>query len=131
MQLSRDFETFIGGPTADARHRLHITINRGGVIYFNQNAYQALGKPQGVTLHFSREKDVIAVQPSNVRSAISFPVVQKRVGWRINASPFCRHFRIKPSSTERFIEPEVASDGILYLKLSKTVSIAGTPRKKK
>ena len=46
----------------------------------------------------------------------------------IHASPFCRHFGIKLSTTERFVEAEIDNDGILHLDLRKTVTVSGPPR---
>ena len=130
--MDRDFEKFRGGPTLAAADRVYVTINKENVIGINANCYRLLGKPPAVNLYFSSSRDVIAIEP--VQSAHlpeAFPVRQKTsVGWRINASPFCKHFGIRIDSTERFIHPELR-DGRLHLKLSETVTIRQIRRKKK
>lgn len=70
------------------------------------------------------------VQSVNVPEA--FPVKRKTsVGWRVNASPFCKHFGIRIDSTERFTNPEIR-DGRLILNLGETVTIRQIrPPKKK
>src|SRR5688572_19376592 len=127
----REFERFEGGPTQSPHDRLHITINKENVIGLNANCYRMLGKPVAVYLYFSRKSDVIAIEPlDNPRLPKAFPVKQKTsVGWRINASPFCKHFGIRIESTERFIDPDIR-DGKLLLKLSDTVTVRQHRRKK-
>lgn len=52
------------------------------------------------------------------------------VGWRINASPFCKHFGIRPDATLRFIKPDI-NGGRLILKLGDVVITRQHRRKKK
>jgi len=131
--MDREFEKFRGGPTQSTSERLYVTINKENVIGLNNNCYQILGKPPAVYLYFSRVKDVIAVEPvQSPRLPEAFPVKEKNsVGWRINASPFCKHFGIRLDSTERFINPDITSDGKLILKLSETVTVRQNRRKGK
>ena len=128
----RDFEKFTGGPTQSPSDRLHVTINKENVIGLNGNCYRLLGKPHSVFLYFSRNKDTIAVEPAEVQhSSIAFPVKEKStVGWRINASPFCKHFGIRLDTTERFVSPDIRN-GTLYLNLRQTVTVRQIRRKKK
>lgn len=133
MHIDRDFERFRGGPTQAMADRLHVTINKESVIGLNQNCYRLLGKPPAVYLYFSRARDIIAIEPlQNPRLPEAFPVKSKNdAGWRINASPFCKHFGIRLDATERFIDPDITSDGKLILKLSETVTVRQIRRKKK
>jgi hypothetical protein len=130
--MDRDFEKFRGGPTLAVADRIYVTINKANVIGMNANCYRLLGKPPAVYLYFSRHQDVIAIEP--VQSANlpqAFPVRQKTsVGYRINASPFCKHFGIRLDATERFTHPEIR-DGKLMLKLGETVIVRQNRRKKK
>ena len=130
--MDRDFEKFLGGPTQAPAERLHITINKENVIGLNANCYRLLGNPPAVFLYYSRATDTIALEhaPStNIPTA--FPVKRKTsVGWRINASPFCKHFNIRLDSTQRFLKPDLR-DGRLHLKLSETVTVRQIRRKKK
>lgn len=131
MALERDFEKYVGGPTQSVADRVHVTLARNGVLYLNKTAHNLLGRPQAVVFHYSRERDVIAVEPSNPRLSVSFPVCQKRSGWRINASPICSHFNIRPSATERFVSPVFGNDGIMRLNLKETVTLRFHRSKKK
>ena len=124
-------EKFMGGPTQSMHDRIHVTINAQNVIGLNNNCYKQLGKPPAVYLYFSREDDLIAIEPVHShRMPAAFPVKQKTsVGWRINASPFCKHYNIRIDSTERFTSPEFR-DGKLHLKLAETATIRQIRRKK-
>lgn len=130
--IEREFEKFRGGPTESMAERIHVTINKEYVIGINDNCYRRLGKPPAVYLYFSRVSDIILVEPvssSNLPEA--FPVKMKSsVGWRINASPFCKHFGIRPDATLRFIKPNIES-GRLILKLGDVVVTRQLRRKKK
>lgn len=129
----RDFEKFLGGPTPSPRDRMYVTINKENVIGMNQRCYELLGRPPAVYLHFSRARDIISIEPVHNRSfSATFPVKQKTsVGWRVNASPFCKHFNIRVDATERFVSPEINNQGHLYLKLNETVTVRQMRRKKK
>lgn len=133
MPIDRDYEKFRGGPTPSPHDRLYVTINAQNVIGLNANCYRLLGKPPAVYLYYSRAKDTIVIEPvSSPRLPKVFPVKPKTsVGWRINASPFCKHFNIRVDTTERFIAPDLRDDGTLYLKLHETVTIRQMRRKRK
>jgi len=128
----REFERFEGGPTQSVHERMHITINKENVIGLNANCYRMLGKPSAVYLYYSRKNDIIAIEPlDNARLPRAFPVKPKTsVSWRINASPFCKHFDIRIDATHRFIAPDLR-DGKLMLKLSETVTVRQVRRKHK
>lgn len=130
--IGSEFEKFRGGPTESMAERIHVTINKEYVIGINEKCYRVLGKPPAVYLYYSRATNVIAVEPvTSARLPEAFPVKTKNsVGWRINASPFCKHFGIRPDATLRFIKPDM-SGGRLILKLSETVVTRQLRRKKK
>ena len=99
-------------------------------ILLNRNIYYTLGKPAAVYLNYSRTLDIIALEPASPRLPESFPVLQTGHGWRINAAPFCRHFGIHIDTTLKFTRPDIIGNA-LHLKLSETVSVGGSSRKKK
>ena len=105
MLLDRQFEKFIGGPTVASRDRMHVTISHKGLIYLNANTHRMLGRPVAANLYFNRAKDQIAVEPTSARLPGVFPIHVKREGFIINAGPFCRHFGIRMSGTQRLVEP--------------------------
>ena len=122
----------MGGPTQSPHDRIHVTINAQNVIGINNNCYKMLGKPPAVYLWFSREDDVIAIEPVHShRLPAAFPVKEKTsVGWRINASPFCKNYNIRIDTTERFVSPEIRENK-LWLNLRETATIRQMRRKKK
>jgi len=129
MEMDRDFEKFIAGPTVSAAKRLHVTINRHNVLSFNDNVYRLIGKPEAVCLYYSRTRDTIGMLPVSPRFNEAFPVKQHgRTGWRINAAPFCRHFGIRIDSTLRFVDPEIQGVKLL-LKFSHVVGAATVRRR--
>ena len=125
-------EKFMGGPTQSMHDRIHVTINAQNVIGINNNCYKRLGKPPAVYLWFSREDDLIAIEPVHShRTPAAFPVKPKSTaGWRVNASPFCKNYNIRVDATERFTSPEFR-DGKLWLKLAETVTTRVFRSKKK
>ena len=130
--MDSSYEVFLGGPTKAARDKVHVTINSQNVIALNGNCYRLMGKPAAVRLAFSRDQQTIAVAPCSPRFNEAFPVLPKGAsGWRINAAPFCRHFRIDIDTTLRFLDPDLAPDGSLRLNLRHVVSVAQVRRKRK
>jgi hypothetical protein len=129
-----DLEKFAGGPTP-AHHTVpNVSINKVNVIMLNKVAYHKLGRPEWVFLHYSRSKRMIVIEPAHsARMPGAFPVKQQTpVNWRINASPFCRHYGIRVDSTERFINGDILHDGRqLVLRLTETVTVTHIRKKKK
>lgn len=127
----RDLEKFTGGPNKPAQFRMRVSLNQHGVLTFNRNAYNELGKPAALNLYFSRVRDVIALEPvQSINMPAAFPVLEKNSsGYRINAAPFCRHYGIRLDSTVQFIAPELRN-GKLELNLAETISVAQIRRRK-
>lgn len=132
--LDRKFEKYIGGPTVDPLVRVHITLSPTGRIILSRAAYKHMGSPEAVYLYFSRADDEIAIQPTRLNMPEALPVHHTHSGHRVNAAPFCRHFRIKLTSTEKFVAPQFTNAGVI-LSLRRTVTVThtnkGTKRKKK
>jgi hypothetical protein len=132
LDITRQDEKFMGGPIIAPQERMHITLNRKGMLFLNANAHRMIGKPFAVYLYYNRQLDRIVVESASQNFPETFPVKQFSNGWKIHASPFCRHFGIKLDTTERFVHPDIDASGRLYLTLSNTVMVSlRTPRKKK
>lgn len=131
MMITGKLEKFTGGPTPSAHDRLHITINRGGMIRLNMNAWRLIGKPPAVYLFYSREDHIIGIEPvHSFHMPTAFPLKEISNGRRIQASPFCKHFGIRIDTTERFVRPELSNDGkLLLLKLTETVTVKQVRRR--
>lgn len=131
MTLDRKWEKFRGGPAGKpSAGAVRITINRKGLIYLNAKAYQVLGRPKAVAIYYSREDDAIALETAYERFVEHFLVIKKQNGWAIHASTFCRHHKIRIPNTERFIRPDLTTEGQLILNLKETVTVGGIDRKK-
>lgn len=130
MALDRKWEKFLGGPANKFGNVVRVTINRKGMIYMNSLMYTALGRPKAVALYYSREDDAIAVQPAYERFKEHFQVVKKQMGWGVHASTFCRHYKIRVPTTERFLRPDLDKEGILILNLRETVNVGGAEKGK-
>lgn len=131
MQMDRDFEKFLAGPTQSLADRLHVSLNRNNVMHFNNNLYKLMGKPEAICLYYSRERDAIGMHPVSPRFREGFPVKPNiNTGWRINIAPFCRHFGIRIDTTLKFIDPQVEGVKVL-LKLSETICHKNVRRRKR
>ena len=117
------WEKYTGGPTKPPAERIHITINKKGVLMLNRNVHKLLGNAKAVELMFNRKDGVIGISPAHAQLSEAFPVLDKGGSVGINASPFCRHFGIKIEGTEKFVTPYVDDSGALRLHLASTVSV--------
>ena len=131
MTLDRKWEKFHGGPVCNrnaGQQEVRVTLNSRGQIYMNRLAHERFGSPKAVAIYYNREDDSIALEPTFERSGESFPLVKKQNGWVIHASSFCRHHRIRVPTTERFLRPDIGSEGHLFLTLRETLSVGGTAK---
>src|SRR5690349_2751863 len=129
--LDSRFEKFLGGPTQPPDRRIHVSIDRRGVITLNATCHKLLGRPAAAYLYYSRMDHTIAIAPAESdKFPTAFPFRPNSSARYLNAAPFCRHFGIKPDSTLRFTSPDIR-DGALQLKLSETVTIKRERRKRR
>lgn len=133
QHLDSQCEKFMGGPTLAYAERVHVTINPDGRIFLNQKAHTMLGRALAVHLYFNRPKNMIILEPSAATTANNAFLLRADAnsGRVIYANPFCKHFRIRFETTEKFISPETDAAGRMYLKLSETITVTRGPRKKK
>lgn len=135
MELDRQCEKFMGGPTEAYGERVHVTIDQKGSIFLNQKAHAMMGKPRAVYLYFNRPKDMIILEPTEALTSNNAFLLKSdgsaMAGRRVYANPFCRHFGIKLDTTHKFIGPETDAVGRMYLKLSETVVVARGKRPRK
>lgn len=117
------WEIYEEGETKPFSDRVHVSINRKGVMFVNGNAYQKLGKPEAVVLLFDRKEKIIGLNPAptSVKGAFRLKDHSKGRHRIINAAPFCRKFGIRIDATSAFVQPRLDSDGILLLDLKSIV----------
>ena len=135
LQLDRQCEKFMGGPTEAYGERVHVTIDTRGSIFLNQKAHAMMGRPVSVYLYYNRPKDMIILEPTAASTSTNAFLLKTdgstMTGRRVYANPFCKHFGIRPDSTLKFIAPETDAVGRMYLKLSETVNVTRGSRKGK
>ena len=130
MPIERKWEHFDGGPAAaPGRAGVRVTINRNGLIYMNDRAYELIGRPEAVELYYCRADDAIALEPARPRGERNFLVRKKQGGWAVHASTFCRHYRLSVATTEQFLGPERDSEGKMILSLRGTITVGGKGRR--
>jgi hypothetical protein len=123
--LEREWEKFRGGPAGKSAEEVRVSIYGRGHLYLNAKAYQVLGRPKAVAIYYNREQDAIALEPANPRSVESFQITRQSTGWLIRATSFCRHYKIRIETTERFLRPDLTNEGQLILNLRETVNVGG------
>ena len=127
--MSRKWTTYHGGPNQGERIRIRVTLNSRGVILLNKAAYECIGSPGAVELLFDEDEGVIGLKPKDLRHQNAFPLKYKGTSSKkyqyriISASPFCKHFDIKPKSTILFTQPDMDNDGTLLLALDTAVNV--------
>jgi hypothetical protein len=123
MTFDKDWERFTGGPNKPNRERIHVTMNKGGLIYMNGNAHRMMNRPEAVQFYRNRSNDKLGLRPVSPHLSDAFPVKEKSGYYLIHASPVCRHYGIKLNSTEKFIDADVDAGGNLILDLSRTITV--------
>ena len=127
--MADGFEQFIGGPAKPFDKRLHATIGPKRRILLNANLYNYWGRPEAVHLFFDRETRRIALKPAAIDDPAAFPVKENRGCFQILAGPFCRHYKINLSHTQRFVSPKIDGKRRLILDLRATVDVSRRTRK--
>ena len=84
MKLTDDWETFDAGPPERPENRIHVTLNRMGTFLLNRRAYQLLGSPEAIMLHYNPKQALIAVSSTHRRNGKGFVVTPRR---GINCAP--------------------------------------------
>ncbi len=126
MSTLESFEKFTLGPLPSRRRiqEPRVTLSSRGLIYLNAFIYDRIGRPEHVTLWYSRRDHAIAVEPTFPPTHETFSVYKKERGWAISAAVFCQTYKLDIATTLRFTAPEV-NEGILILRLRDTVPIRG------
>jgi hypothetical protein len=123
MNFNQDWEQFTEGPGESPKNRIHVTLNRFGMLLMNTAAYQSIGSPEAVTFFYNRHLHRIGVRSIPRRDRKAFPVMRFGSSWRVQACNFCRAHGIHPEKTEKFIEPTIDPDGDLILDLNNTLTV--------
>ena len=131
MNIDTDWEKFTGTPFVAFNDRIYVTLSGKGKLLLNRKAHAIIGKPERVLLYFNRKKETIGIRPAHERLADAFPIREAGGSHVVYIAHFLRHYGIKLSTTEKFIAPDISSDGLLVLDLTNTITVSGFKRQKK
>lgn len=120
----------MGGPRKPSRDRLHVTVNRAGMLLMNRKAWETLGKPEAVRLFFDHSNEMIGIKPSDPDRTNAFPVKGRHYSRIISANPFCVNFGIEIEGTMAFNDVEIDETGTMRLRL-RTATLISRPRKRR
>ncbi|MBK9216595.1 MAG: hypothetical protein IPM59_13560 [Chloracidobacterium sp.] len=116
---------FEGTPNRVPRNAVTVTLNHRGVLRLNPKAFEAIGAPKAVTLHYDENERIIGIKPEDIRRRNAFPLKIKDYGRNrvVHILPFCKHWMIKIERTVLFHEIDMTNDGIMLLPLAKTIAV--------
>lgn len=123
------WQTFQGGPNRDKHDgRPRVTLDPRGRVRLNEKAYEMLGSPEAVELHFDPATGTIALSRRDPYADNAFPVNtpanwQKYRYRQISAAPFCHYWNIVPERTMLFTNVRVTPNGKLLLEITTAVPI--------
>ena len=118
------WEVFVPSTQETYSDRLHVSINRRGMMYLNQTTFRRMGEPDRVKLMYDRQQQTIGIKPvrHDDPAALRFFLKDRgrSTGRMLGASTFCRCFGIKHPGTLVFTNPRFAADGTLTLCMIET-----------
>lgn len=104
-----------------------VTIQRKGPFGFNSAAYEALGKPEAVTLLYDEEERLIGFKPVDLRNPRAFPIRAQGPNLKsyiVAGQAFSNYHGLDTSVARRY--PVEMRDGILVLDLkADSVDVTG------
>ena len=118
--MERDFEKFDAGPAGAPGSKIRVTISPKKRIYLSSLCYKELGRPPAFYLHYSKTRNVIALEPCpSVRFHSAFPVSREPTA-RLYAASFFKHFGIHIEATCEVVRTDIV-EGKLLLYLDHTI----------
>lgn len=103
-----------------------VSLDRRGVFYLNQAAWEALGSPGAVELQVDDSGRIFGLKPTDPRRANAFKVRQRADGRhrRISGAAFFQHLRLKLDRTMLFQNIDIDDEGVLVLDMNTSVNVA-------
>ena len=97
----------------------HVTLNRRGALSMNNIAFESIGSPDAVTLHYDKNNGFVGLLPCEAEKENAFPVSHKNKGRLhiVYGIPFFKHNKIAPEQTIAFNKPAPDEGGYLVLDL--------------
>lgn len=125
--MMRKWTTFEGRQYSKTKSREpRVTLGAMSTFYLNGVAYEAMGRPTAVEMLFEGNENVIGLKPTDPakRNAFRLRLHGKGNYWRLAASAFCKHFRIKAGvPTVMFEDVDLDDNGVLMLDLNKMIRV--------
>jgi hypothetical protein len=106
---------------ARAANKPYVTIQRTGIIAFNQAAYVALGKPAAVIFLFDRENRVVGFRAADPGQEHAYRVRANTKGSThlVSGTLFTKLYRIPTDVARRWLG-RITLDGVLTIDLKET-----------
>ncbi len=94
-----------------------MAVHPYGRLSLNSAAYEAIGKPPAVVLHYDRDLDLIGVTASDGSEAYSYPVIKPAASnrWAIAATAYFKEIDLQPAKA---VTLPATLDGNGYLSCS-------------
>ena len=125
--MLNDWTEFKGSPMKVSMQYPWVTLGPKTDFYLNARALDLLGQPDAVRFFFDSARNTIGIRKETSIVVNSFPVKKETRGsgtaGRIEASPFCTAFNIKPPYRISFRDIHVDDDGIMILALTTATRI--------
>ena len=125
--IKRNWTTFEGRAYGrNLSEQIRVTLNHRYVFYLNKAAYEVLGTPAAVEIErYDGDRRIIGLAPTDTRHRNAFLLKQHTVGnyRKINASAFCKHFRMRIEGTNLFDAADFTPEGILELPMDSMITI--------
>ncbi|MDI1241368.1 MAG: hypothetical protein PSX80_05550 [bacterium] len=127
--MMNDWTEFKGAPMKVSMLSPWVTLGTKKDFYLNAKALDILGLPDTVRFFFDSARNIIGIRKVISTAANAFPVKKEERGsgtaGRIEASPFCTAFSIKPPYRIAFQDIHVDDDGMMILNLTTATRING------
>lgn len=125
---ARKWAEFGASPPPRNGRRMYVSINQNGIIAMNRLAFEKLGSPEAVTMHYDIDNLSIGLKPSTLIARNAFPIAKRGTGTRVIwAKSFMKANQIFMSRTYRFLTP-VIENGYLVLDFNYIAITTQSPR---
>jgi hypothetical protein len=129
--MKRNFEEFKGRAIPASSRMMRVAIQRRGTMSFNHATFEALGKPEALTLYYDEDTKAVAFKAASKKVRHAYPVRKQphSNSYLIAAQAFCTYYNIDISASRAFT-PNM-EDGMLVFELDKGTVVSPRVRSSK
>lgn len=129
MFRARKWVEFGASPPPRNGRRMYVSVNHNGIIAMNRLAFEELGSPEAVTMHYDIDHLSVGLKSCALTARNAFPVAQRGTSGThiIWAKAFMKANQIFMSRTFRFLTP-VIEEGYLVLDFNHVAITTQSPR---